>query len=69
MPQARASRKCPRETLLVSLVAVAGIAAGSLAYGLWIESEVVLLNGVFSLVSLIGSVLYLVAARSWTPPT
>jgi cation diffusion facilitator family transporter len=58
-----AANRIEQRTLLVSLVAVAGIAAGSLAYGLWIESEVVLLNGVFSLVSLIGSVLYLVAAR------
>lgn len=52
-----------QRTLLLSLGGVAGIAAGSLLYGLWIESDVVILNGVFSLISLIGSTLYLVAAR------
>jgi predicted Co/Zn/Cd cation transporter (cation efflux family) len=44
------------------------IALGSLAWGLAIESDVVILNGVFSLVSLIGSVLYLTAARLVTRP-
>ncbi len=39
------------------------VALGSLGWGLAIESDVVILNGVFSLVSLIGSVLYLTAAR------
>ncbi len=39
------------------------LALGSLAWGLAIESDVVILNGIFSLVSLVGSVLYLVAAR------
>lgn len=52
-----------QRALLLSLVGVGGIAAGSLLYGLWIESDVVILNGVFSLVSLVGSGLYLVAAR------
>lgn len=61
-PRQEASR-IEQRTLVLSLVGVAAIAAGSLAYGLWIESEVVLLNGVFSLVSMIGSALYLVAAR------
>jgi len=52
-----------QRTLVLSLVAVAGVALLSLAWGVAIESDVVILNGVFSLVSLIGSVLYVTAAR------
>jgi cation diffusion facilitator family transporter len=57
-----------QRTLLLSLVAVAGVALLSLAWGVAIESDVVILNGVFSMVSLIGSVLYLTAARLVTRP-
>ena len=57
-----------QRTLAVSLAAVAGIALLSFAWGIAIESDVVILNGVFSLVSLIGSVLYLTAARLVTRP-
>jgi cation diffusion facilitator family transporter len=52
-----------QRTLALSLAAVAGVALLSLAWGVVIESDVVILNGVFSMVSLIGSVLYLTAAR------
>jgi cation diffusion facilitator family transporter len=52
-----------QRTLTLSLAAVAGVALLSLAWGVALESDVVILNGVFSLVSLIGSVLYLTAAR------
>jgi cation diffusion facilitator family transporter len=52
-----------QRTLVLSLAAVAGVALLSLAWGVAIESDVVILNGIFSLVSLIGSVLYLTAAR------
>lgn len=57
-----------QRTLMLSLAAVAGVALLSLAWGVAIESDVVILNGVFSLVSLIGSVLYLTAARLVTRP-
>ena len=57
-----------QRTLLLSLVAVAGVALLSFAWGVAIESDVVILNGVFSLVSLIGSVLYLTAARLVSRP-
>jgi cation diffusion facilitator family transporter len=57
-----------QRTLALSLAAVAGVALLSLAWGVAIESDVVILNGVFSLVSLIGSVLYLTAARLVTRP-
>jgi cation diffusion facilitator family transporter len=63
MNQRAASNRLEQRTLLLSLACVATIALGSLAWGLAIESDVVILNGVFSLVSLIGSVLYLTAAR------
>lgn len=52
-----------QRTLSISLAGVALIAAGSLVWGLAIESDVVIVNGVFSLVSLVGSILYLTAAR------
>lgn len=52
-----------QQTLSLSLAAVAAVALLSLIWGLAIESDVVILNGIFSLVSLIGSVLYLTAAR------
>lgn len=57
------SSRIEQRTLLLSLLCVVVISLGSLAWGLAIESDVVILNGVFSLVSLIGSVLYLTAAR------
>lgn len=57
-----------QRTLLLSLVAVAGVALLSFAWGVAIESDVVILNGVFSTVSLVGSVLYLTAARLVSRP-
>jgi cation diffusion facilitator family transporter len=45
-----------------------GIAVGSIAYGLFLESDVVILNGIFSLLSLIGSGLSLLAARLVVQP-
>ena len=65
-PGGMATDDCARteqRTLALSLVAVAGVALLSLAWGVVIESDVVILNGVFSLVSLIGSVLYFTAAK------
>lgn len=63
MDQRAESGRIEQRTLLLSLVCVVAVALGSLGWGLAIESDVVILNGVFSLVSLIGSVLYLTAAR------
>ena len=57
-----------QRTLALSLAAVVAIAVLSLGWGLAIESDVVILNGVFSLVSLVGSVLYLLAARLVSRP-
>ena len=66
--RAAESARIEQRTLALSLAAVAGVALLSLAWGAAIESDVVILNGVFSLVSLIGSVLYLTAARLVTRP-
>lgn len=52
-----------QRTLYISLYSVLGIAFGSLAYGVYIQSDVVILNGIFSLLSLIGSGLNLIAAK------
>src|SRR5690606_18465822 len=68
MDQQRESNHLEQRTLLLSLACVVTIAVGSLAWGMAIESDVVSLNGVFSLVSLIGSILYLTAARLVTRP-
>jgi len=57
------SARIEQRTLALSLAGVAALAFASLAWGLAIESDVVILNGIFSLVSLVGSVLYLVAAK------
>lgn len=63
MSNRQQSARIERRTLQFSLAGVAVLAVASLAWGLAIESDVVILNGIFSLVSLVGSVLYLVAAR------
>lgn len=62
LSRAEASR-LEQRTLKLSISGVLAIAVGSISYGLWIDSEAVILNGVFSLFSLIGAGLSLVAAR------
>ncbi|MBP8784671.1 MAG: cation transporter [Synergistaceae bacterium] len=52
-----------QRTLFVSLTAVLVLAVGSILYGLIIESDVVILNGVLSLISLVGSSLNLWGAK------
>ena len=63
----RASR-IEQRTLTLSIWGVVGVAVGSIAYGLFLESDVVILNGIFSLLSLIGSGLSLLAARLVVQP-
>lgn len=58
-----AANRVEQHTLWLSLWGVVVLAAGSIAWGLAIESDVVVLNGIFSLFSLIGSGLSLLAAR------
>ncbi len=62
LSKAQASR-IEQKTLTISLIGVILIGVGSLAYGLYIQSDVVILNGIFSLCSLIGSGLNLTAAK------
>lgn len=61
-PGAEAGR-IEQRTLWLSIYGVLVIAAGSIAWGLIIESDVVILNGIFSLFSLISAGLSLLAAR------
>jgi len=62
LSRAEASR-LEQRTLRLSIYAVLVIAVGSIAWGLIIESDVVILNGIFSLFSLISGGLSLLAAR------
>ena len=57
-----------QRTLVLSIYGVLVVAAGSIAYGLFLESDVVILNGIFSLLSLIGAGLSLLAAKLVVQP-
>lgn len=61
-------RRLERRTLKISLGTVILIAAGSLAYGVYIKSDVVILNGILSTVSLLGSSLNLWGSKLVTSP-
>ena len=58
-----AANRVEQHTLWLSLWGVVVLAAGSIAWGLAIESDVVVLNGIFSLFSLVGGGLSLLAAK------
>jgi cation diffusion facilitator family transporter len=60
---ALAASRLEQRTLWISIYGVLLVAAGSIAWGLLIESDVVILNGIFSLFSLISGGLSLLAAR------
>jgi cation diffusion facilitator family transporter len=62
LPRSTTSR-IEQRTLWLSLWGVVVLAVGSIAWGLAIESDVVILNGVFSLFSLVGGGLSLLAAK------
>lgn len=57
-----------QRTLTVSLYGVAVVAIGSIVWGLALESDTVILNGIFTPFSLIGSGLSLAAAKVVTRP-
>ena len=57
-----------QRTLRLSIYGVLVIAVGSVAWGLYIESDVVILNGIFSFFSLIGGGLSLLTARLVVQP-
>ncbi len=62
------SSRLEQRTLWLSIYGVLLVAAGSIAWGLFIESDVVILNGIFSLFSLISGGLSLLAARLVVKP-
>jgi cation diffusion facilitator family transporter len=62
-PLRAAANRIEQRTLWLSLWGVVVLAVGSIAWGLAIESDVVILNGVFSLFSLVGGGLSLLAAK------
>ncbi|MFZ2041048.1 MAG: cation diffusion facilitator family transporter [Desulfobacterales bacterium] len=57
-----------QRTLTLSIGGVLTVAVGSIAYGLYLKSDVVILNGIFSLFSLIGAGLSLLAAKLVVKP-
>ncbi len=57
-----------QRTLALSIGGVLTVALGSVAYGLFLKSDVVILNGIFSLFSLIGAGLSLLAAKLVVKP-
>ncbi len=68
MPSTQEASRIEQRTLKLSIGGVALVAAGSIAWGLWLESDVVILNGVFSLLSLVSGWLSLLAARLVVKP-
>jgi cation diffusion facilitator family transporter len=64
----RVASRIEQRTLKLSIYGVLVLAVGSIGWGLLIESDVVILNGIFSLFSLIGGGLSLLAARLVAKP-
>lgn len=62
------ANRLEQRTLKASVATIIVLAVTAFAYGLYIESEVVILDGAFALISLVGSGLYLLAARLVTLP-
>ncbi|WP_027468895.1 cation diffusion facilitator family transporter [Deefgea rivuli] len=52
-----------QRTLSISIYTIIGLAIAGIGYGLYIGSEAVMLDGFFALTSLMGSGLYLLAAK------
>jgi cation diffusion facilitator family transporter len=68
MSEKKEASRIEQQTLRVSIYGVVVVAVGSIAYGFFLESDVVILNGIFSLLSLIGAGLSLLAARLVVQP-
>lgn len=62
-PRGSEGNRTEQRMLLLSVIGVLVIAVGSVAWGLIIESDIVILNGVFSLISAASGGLSLLAAR------
>jgi cation diffusion facilitator family transporter len=67
-PERVEANRIEQRTLWLSIFGVLAIGAGSVAWGLFIESDVVILNGIFSFFSLISGGLSLLAARLVVKP-
>lgn len=59
----REANRLEQRTLRVSVFAIVGMAIAGIGFGLYIGSEAVMLDGFYALTSLVGSGLYLLAAR------
>jgi cation diffusion facilitator family transporter len=57
------ANRLEQQTLRVSVVAIVFLAIAGIGYGLYIGSEAVMLDGFYALTSLLGSGLYLMAAK------
>jgi len=68
MSDKKEASRIEQRTLVISIYGVIVVAVGSITYGLFLESDVVILNGIFSLLSLIGAGLSLLAARLVVQP-
>lgn len=62
-PRGSDGNRIEQRALLLSVWGVLGLAAGSVAWGLVIGSDIVILNGVFSMLSAVSGGLSLLAAR------
>jgi cation diffusion facilitator family transporter len=62
-PRGSEGNRVEQRVLALSLLSVLAIALGSVVWGLVIDSEIVILNGVFSLISAVSGGLSLFAAR------
>ena len=59
----REVNRLEQRTLRVSVFAIVGLAIAGIGWGLYIGSEAVMLDGFYALTSLLGSGLYLLAAK------
>ncbi len=68
MSDKKEAGRLEQRTLAISIYGVIVVAVGSIGYGLFLESDVVILNGIFSLLGLIGAGLSLLAAKLVVQP-
>ena len=67
-PRGSEGNRTEQRALLLSILGVVVVAVGSVVWGLLIESDIVILNGVFSLFSAVSGGLSLLAARMVARP-
>ena len=57
------ANRLEQQTLRVSVITIVGLSIAGIGFGLYIGSEAVMLDGFYALTSLLGSGLYLFAAK------